>query len=123
MMAVNIGSVSCDYLKVLGEIDPSMRIEAFEVKGLNGVGLMRLGEAPGAVIFRAIKIDTHANVKSWSSDIADLKADGIITAEDDRGYAYSDLQVMDLTNLEKTDVYDGAYKVVGIHAITCLVNA
>lgn len=122
-MAGTIGGVACDYLHLMGKLDPNQRIEAFQSDGIDGTGFHDLGEGAGNALFEVIKVDLSADVETWSSSIADLKGAGLITATDDRGVVYTNIQVMNITNLVIRDILDGGVaKLTGIHILTCVLT-
>lgn len=125
----DIGSVSCDNVLHLGSLMPMDRIELYEVPGVAGGGLHDLGQSVGTARFRCLKrtddsgdpVNTAA-INTWSESIAALKGGGITTATDDRGISYSNLQIMDVSDLQIQD-YDwgGTVYQHGTHIVSCLI--
>ena len=106
-MAASIGGVSCDNIFHLGHKDPMERIEVYEPRGVNGAGLFDVGQSVGSFSFECKKRGSIADVNTWSDSLAALKGSGIISCTDDRAVSYSNLQVMDMTDLFLEDYEDG----------------
>lgn len=116
-----IGSVTCDHIWKRGHADPAQRIEPYEVRGVNGGGLLDTGQGVGTFRYECKYKGTAAEVNTWSASMAGLKAEGLISATDDRGVIKSNLQVIEVSELVEEDYKDpedGSKKVCGTHMVS-----
>ena len=105
-MAVNIGSVSCTFLRAL--ITP-LRIEtnAWRRAGLDGYGLQLLGKGQAEcqitaryVIGEETPAESLALIEAWYTSIIALQGT-IVSAEDDHGLTPDNIMVMRVGALHK----------------------
>jgi len=88
----SIGGVSCDFVREESFNDLKLRVEIWQVPGLDGYGAQDLGFGDSNFRYRCVKYGTESEIETWFGNLEALQAT-IISATDDWGRTRHNLLV------------------------------
>ena len=107
-MAASAGGVSCDLVQ--GTVSGATEgVKSWRREGVNGTAAKKTAQESGVFIFLLTKLDTDANVETWQTSIEALRATQITVVDDD-AISHTTCLVMNVSEMTKMDIYDGAKK-------------
>lgn len=83
-MAANIAAVACDLVHGDVPVDLDEQTKRWHTPGVNGEGILLLGQAGVPFQLQAVKYDTKANVDTWAEDIKGHEGE-LVNIENDWG--------------------------------------
>ncbi len=111
----SVGGVSCKFVKGVPS-GPSMGVKIWRRDGVNGTASKKTAQKSGVFSFSLMKIDTNTNVKTWQTAIEALGGT-IVSIIDDDGDTHTNCLIVNVSEMVKTDLYDGAAKKAAIMGV------
>jgi len=117
-MATSVGSVTCDLIDGTYS-GPSTRARIWETPGVDGVGVMKLGQTSGRFQFQCIEFDSLSSLQTWADNIEALRNEAVYTITDSSGTAHTKCLIEDVSALAtKAVIYLGASTFMGTLTIS-----
>jgi len=113
-MATSVDSVGCDLIDGT-DSGQTTRARLWETPGVDGVGVMKLGQTAGRFQFQCIEFDSLSNLRTWRDNIEALRNEGSYTITDSSGIAHSKCVIENVSELNTKAVIEaGSSKFMGV---------
>lgn len=111
----SVGGVDCDFVRG-GASQLKTRTERWEVPGLSGYGVLRLGLGDAPFDFELVRYDELATVNAWSVSIQALQSQ-VVTIIDDHGTTWASMLVETVSPIQRDAATGPGYDTRGTHRI------